>query len=51
MLDILSWSQQCKISKILMDLLWVIGEFIQITLAGLIQQVWDSLGQFGTIRD
>ena len=33
-----------------MDILWVLSELNQNALAGLIQQVWDSLGQFGTER-
>ena len=49
-MDIISYSEQSKVSKVLMDILWVLSELGQIALAGLGQQVWDSLGQFGTVH-
>ena len=49
-MDIISYSEQSKVSKGLMDILWVLSELGQIALAGLGQQVWDSLGQFGTVH-
>ena len=50
-MDIISWSEQCKVEAMLIYLLWVLGELSHIALADLIQQVWESLGQSQPVQD